>query len=170
MAAKLATDYELDGCRAQRAAAKEKLEQWEANHKWRVATARALGVGEGARSKAWQSLTDTFEACQRRVQVLKTALRSHQVHLDAFAANEVELKAEQTNANQRLRVALGRLEMVSQTAVERLISVSLGEELDWLKAAAPTTAPTSEMVLAVSDQAYSVPRLQPLARRLTGSR
>jgi hypothetical protein len=38
MAAKLDADYQLDGCRAQRASAKEKLEQWEANHRWKVAT------------------------------------------------------------------------------------------------------------------------------------
>jgi hypothetical protein len=170
MAAKLATDYELDGCRAQRAAAKENLEMWEANHKWQVVTARAFGGGDGGRSKAWQSLIGNFEACQRRMQSLKASLRSHQVHLDAFTVEEVELKTEQANATDRLRAALGALAEANQAAVGPLLVVSAGNELEWLKEAAPAIAFSPELLPSVSDQAYSVPRLQPSSLRLRGSR
>ncbi|HUX27673.1 MAG TPA: MobA/MobL family protein [Terracidiphilus sp.] len=92
MAAKLDVMYQLDAGRTQRAAAKEKLEQWEANHRWQVAAARALGGGEAAKPKAWQVLITQFEACHRRVQSLKATIRGHQVHLDAFAEEETVLK------------------------------------------------------------------------------
>jgi len=137
MAAKLDNDYQLDMCRAQRAAAKEKLEQWEANHRWQVVTARAFSGGDGARSKPWQSLIGAFEACQRRVQVLKSSLRSHQVHLDGFAVDEVELKAAQADATDRLRAALGSLMATNAEAVEPLKGLAYGEELGWIEEALP---------------------------------
>lgn len=158
MAAKLDMDYELDGCRQQRAAAKEKLEQWEANHKWQVATARAFGGGEGGKSKAWQSLIGNFEACQRRMQTLKAALRSHQVHLDAFAVDEATLKAEQGDSTERLKAALRALAMVSQTAAGPLMSVAQVDEFQWLKDAMPEIAPAPEMILASVDTIEAAPR------------
>lgn len=158
MAAKLDMDYELDGCRQQRAAAKEKLEHWEANHKWQVATARAFGGGEGGRSKAWQSLIGNFEACQRRMQTLKAALRSHQVHLDAFAVDEATLKAAQADATERLKAALGTLAVVNEAAVEPLMSAAQVDQFQWLKDALPEIAPAPEMLLASVDSIEATPR------------
>ena len=169
MAAKLDTDYELDGCRAQRAAAKERLEQWEANHRWQVVTARAFGGGEGARSKPWQSLIGAFEACQRRVQVLKTSLRSHQVHLDAFAVNEAELQIEQANATDRLRAALETLATVNQAAVEPLMSVTEGAESQWIRSHLPDLATVPEEMLNGPEQVETVARLRPRGRRMVGA-
>jgi len=158
MAAKLATDYELDGCRAQRAAAKETLERWEANHRWQVATARAFGGGDGAKPMAWQSLIDTFEACQRRVQSLKAAVRSHQVHLDAFAVDEAALKAGQANATERLRSALETLADVNQAAVEPLMALTEGAESEWIKEALPEAPTATDVVIAQVDHREAVPR------------
>jgi hypothetical protein len=158
MAAKLDMDYQLDGCRDQRAAAKAKLEQWEANHRWQVATTRAFGGADGAKPKVWQSLIDAFEGCQRRMQTLKAAVRSHQVHLDAFAVDEATLKAEQSDANERLKAALGTLALVNQAAVEPLMSVAQVDEFQWLKDAMPEIAPAPEMMMASVDSIEATPR------------
>jgi hypothetical protein len=140
MAAKLDMDYQLDGCRDQRAAAKEKLEQWEANHRWQVATARAFRGADGAKPKAWQSLIDTFEACQRRVQVLKTALRSHQVHLDAFAQDEATMKVAQAKSEDRLRITVGAILEMDRSSLVPLLEAADEVEKMWLKAVTPSPA------------------------------
>jgi hypothetical protein len=140
MAAKLDMDYQLDGCRDQRAAAKAKLEQWEANHRWQVATARAFGGADGAKPKAWQSLIDTFEACQRRVQVLKTALRSHQVHLDAFAEDEATMKVAQAKSEDRLRITVGAILEMDGSSLVPLLEAADEVEKMWLKAVTPSPA------------------------------
>ena len=158
MAAKLAADYELDVSRAQRASAKEKVEQWEASHRWKVATSRAFGGSDGIKPKAWQSLIEAFEASQRRVQVLKTSLLSHQVHLDAFDKNEVELKTQQANATDQLGAALATLAELNQAAIEPLMSVAQGNEFQWLKDAMPETVPAPEMMLAHLDSLEATPR------------
>jgi len=158
MAAKLDTDYQLDGCRVHRASAKEKLEQWEANHRWKVATSRAFGRSNGIKPKAWQSLIEAFEASQRRVQVLKTSLLSHQLHLDAFAKNEVELNAQQAGATDQLGAALATLAELNQAAVDPLMSVAQGDEFQWLKEVIPETVPVPEMMLAHPDSVEATPR------------
>ncbi|NYE28549.1 hypothetical protein HDE78_001501 [Rhodanobacter sp. K2T2] len=169
MAAKLDMDYQLDGCRDQRAAAKEKLEQWEANHKWQVATARAFGGGEGGRSKAWQSLIDAFEGSQRRMQTLKAALRSHQVHLDTFAVEKATLKAEQSDANERLRTALASIVAMSPGAAAPLLDVSQTMECEWIKAAMPEMTAGSEVGANDPEIGGEIARLRPSSRRSVGS-
>ncbi len=169
MAAKLATDYELDTCRAQRIVAKEKLERWEANHRWQVVTARAFGAGEGARSKPWQSLIGEFEASQRRAQVLKTSVRSHQVHLDGFAVKEAELKEEQASATERLRVALGSFVAMSPEAVEPLLAVSQNVEREWIRTALPDTGIAVLVNHEGPEPGEVVATLRPFPRRLIRS-
>jgi hypothetical protein len=169
MAAKLDMDYQLDGCRDQRAAAKENLEQWEANHRWQVITSRAIGGGEGVRSKTWQALTDRFEACQRRVQVLKTALRSHQVHLDAHAVNESALHIEQTTATDQLKAALRMLAEISQTAIDALVSVTEGAENEWVRYYMPDLATGPEKMVNGPEQLETVARLRPRGRRMVAT-
>jgi hypothetical protein len=169
MAAKLDMDYQLDGCRNQRAAAKEKLEQWEANHKWQVATARTFGGGDGGRSKAWQFLIGNFDACQRRMQTLKAALRSHQVHLDAFAIDEAALQVEQANTTDRLTAALGTLAQVNQEAIDTLVSVAEGAENVCLRAYLPDPATLPDEMLNGPEQVETVARLRPRGRRMVGA-
>jgi len=169
MAAKLDMDYQLDGCRNQRAAAKEKLEQWEANHKWQVATARTFGGGEGGRSKAWQSLIGNFEACQRRMQTLKAALRSHQMHLDAFAIDEAALQVEQVNTIDRLTAALGTLGQVNQEAIDTLVSVAESAENIWIRAHRPDLATVPDEMLNEPEEVETVARLRPRGRRTVGA-
>ena len=123
----------------QRAAAKEKLEQWEANHRWHVAAARALGGGAAAQTKAWQVLITQFEACHRRVQSLKATIRGHQVHLHAFAEEEAALKVEQADAQGRLRAALGTMVAVDAASVEPLLDVAYDIERAWMAAALPNS-------------------------------
>jgi hypothetical protein len=154
MAAKLDADYQLDGCRMQRASAKDKLEQWEANHRWKVATARAFGRNDGIKPKAWQNLIEAFDASHRRVQALKTSLLSHQAHLDAFAKDEVELKAQQADVTDRLRSALGDLMSINPEAVEPLKGLVSGEKLGWLEEALPiypTQPETPEVIFETPD-------------------
>lgn len=169
MAAKLDMDYQLDGCRAQRASAKEKLEQWEANHRWQVVTARAFGGNDGAKPKVWQSLIDNFEACQRRVQVLKNSLRSHQVYLDAFADDEIALKTQQAGATDRLQSALETLTEVNQAAVGLLISVTAGNENERIKAHLPDMTTETEVMPSSSEQFEVAARLRPRGRRMVGA-
>ncbi|WP_158755353.1 MobA/MobL family protein [Dyella sp. S184] len=168
MAAKLDTDYQLDGCRAQRASAKEKLEQWEANHRWQVVTARAFGA-DGIKPKAWQSLIGTFEACQRRVQTMKATLRSHQVYLDNFADDEAQLRVQQADTRQRLRAALGTMVALDQGSVEPLLSVTSGVELEWLRAHLPDMGTTMDGVPQGSEPSEAVARLRPVGRRVVGA-
>jgi hypothetical protein len=139
MAAKLDVTYELDKARSQRAAAKEKLEKWEAGHRWQVITARAFGGGESAKPRAWVTLLEQFEACQRRVQSLKTAIRGHQVHLDAFSEQEVALKVEQADAQERLRAALGTMVAVNPASVDPLLDAAYDIERAWVGAALPNS-------------------------------
>lgn len=169
MAAKLDTLCQLDAERAQRAAAKEKLERWETAHRWQVATARALGGGEAAKPKAWQALTAQFEACRRRVQTLKGTIRGHQVHLDAFAEEEAVLKAERVETHERLRSALATMVAVNQTAIEPLMIAAQGIEFEWLKAAMPDMAMAPEVIPQGEEFSEAVARLRPVARRLIGS-
>jgi hypothetical protein len=169
MAAKLDTDYELDACRAQRASAKEKLERWMSTHKWQVVTARAFGGNDGAKPDAWRTLISQFEACQRRVQTMKATLRSHQVFLDNFADDEVELKAQQAEAHQRLRVVLGSFVAMSPEAVGPLMAVSQTDECGWIKAAMPEMAVAPERIPDTPNLSEAVAQLRPFPRRLVGS-
>jgi len=170
MAAKLDTVYQLDASRAQRASAKEKLERWEANHKWQVVTARALGGTDGAKPDAWRMLISQFEACQRRVQTMKATLRSHQVYLDNFADDEAELKAQQAEAHQRLRAALGSFVAMSPETVEPLLAVSQTVECEWIKAAMPemmASVPIFGMPLNGPESGEAIPQLRPSVRRVS---
>jgi hypothetical protein len=169
MAAKLDTMCQLDAGRTQRASAKEKLERWESDHRWQMATARALGGSEAAKPKAWQALIAQFEACHRRVQSLKATIRGHQVHLDAFAEEETVLKAEQVETHERLRAALGTMVTVSPATIEPLLKVAQGDECDWFKAAMPKMAAVSEVIPARGELDEAVARLRPVSRRLVGS-
>jgi len=141
MAAKLETTYELDGGRAQRAAAEQKLKQWEADHRWQVATVKAIVGSEGEKPRAWQVLIDQVQRCNQRVQSLKATIRSHQVHLDVFVDQEAELKTRQAEAHQRLRAALGSFMAMNPDAIEPLMNVAFDEERGWLEDSLPQMAP-----------------------------
>ncbi|MHB1057993.1 MAG: MobA/MobL family protein [Rhodanobacter sp.] len=169
MAAKLDTAFQLDACRAQRAAAKERLERWEGNHRWQVAAARALGNGDTARPKAWQVLIEHFDVCQRRVQALKATIRGHQVHLDKFTEEEAALKAEQMKAHERMQAALGTLIVVHQPSVEPLLSVSSDVEREWLRAHLPVVETTPAAVMQGPEADEAAARLRPVGRRMVGS-
>jgi hypothetical protein len=85
-------------------------------------------------------LIDTFETCQRRVQVLKNSLRSHQVHLDAFAEDEATMKVAQATSEDRLRIIVGSiLEMNGPSLVPLLEAADEVEKLR-LKAVMPSPA------------------------------
>jgi len=168
MAAKLDVTYELDGARSQRAAAKEKVEKWEAGHRWQVITARALGGSESAKPRAWVTLLEQFEACQRRVQSLKAAIRGHQVHLDKFADDEVVLMREQTETQERLRAAVGTMVALDQGAVEPLLAVTSGVELEWLRAHVPDMGQALDEVAQTAEPGAAA-RLRPVGRRMVGN-
>jgi len=169
MAAKLDVTYELDGARSQRVAAKEKLEKWEASHRWQVITARAFGGSEAAKPRAWVTLLEQFEACQRRVQSLKAAIRGHQVHLDKFADDEVVLMREQTETQERLRAAVGTMVALDQGAVEPLLAVTSGIELEWLRAHVPDMGPPMAWVPQAAASGEAEARLRPVRRRTVGA-
>lgn len=169
MAAKLDVTYELDLARSQRATAKEKLEKWETGHRWQVITARAFSGSEVAKPRAWVTLLEQFEACQRRVQSLKAAIRGHQVHLDAFTEQETALKVEQVDTQERLRAALGTMVVVNPASVEPLLKVIQAEECDWVKAAMPEMTVAPEPIPQGAELSDAVARFRPAARRLVGS-
>jgi FtsZ-binding cell division protein ZapB len=169
MAAKLDVTYELDGARSQRVAAKEKLEKWEAGHRWQVITARAFGGSESAKPRAWVTLLEQFEACQRRVQSLKAAIRGHQVHLDAFTEQEAALKMEQADAQERLRATLGTMTVVHSAAVTPLLDAAYDAERIWLRdhVSAVEVSPTELAQGRASDEPMA--RLRPVGRRTVGA-
>jgi hypothetical protein len=164
MAAKLDVTYELDGARSQRAAAKEKLEKWEAGHRWQVITARAFGGSEAAKPRVWVTLLEQFEACHRQVQSLKATIRSHQVHLDKFTEDELVLTREQTEAQERLRAAVGTMVALDQGSVEPLLAVTSGVELEWLGAEVPDVRTIVDALPKVTEPGEAAMRLRPSLR------
>jgi len=169
MAAKLDTTFQLDGCRAQRAAAKEKLERWEGNHRWQVAAVRALGNGDTTRPKAWQVLIEQFDVCHWRVQSLKATIRGHQVHLDKFGEEEAALKAEQMKVHERLQAALGTLILVHQPSVEPLLSVSDDVEWKCLSVHLPVVETVPATVIQAPEADAAAARLRPAGRRMVSA-
>ena len=161
MAAKLDVTYELDRARSQRAAAKEKLEKWEAGHRWQVITARAFGGGESAKPRAWLALLEQFERCHRRVQTLKAAIRAHEVHLEKFSEDEVALTRERTEAQERLRAAVGTMAALDQSSMEPLLAVTSGAELEWLRAHVPEMTVGCAIALEAEALGDAAARLRP---------
>ncbi|HEY0198150.1 MAG TPA: MobA/MobL family protein [Rhodanobacter sp.] len=169
MAAKLDVTYELDQARSRRATAKEKLEKWETGHRWQVLATRALGGSEAAKPRAWVTLLEQFEACQCRVQSLKAAIRSHQIHLDKFTEDEVVLTREQTETQERLRAAVGTMVALDQGSVEPLLSVTSGVELEWLRAHMPDMGQALDEVAQAAEPGEAAARLRPAGRRMVGT-
>jgi hypothetical protein len=160
MAAKLDTDYQLDASRKEGTAAEHRLKQWESAHRWQVVTIKALALGEGGKPRAWQALVDQVSACSRRVQSLKTTVRSHQAHLDIFAVEETDLKKRQADAHQRLRKVVGSFVSLSPPSVEPLLSAADANELELLKPEMPEiVAPEEPSEAAPPNEA--VARLRP---------
>jgi len=160
MAAKLDTDYQLDASRKERTAAEHRLKQWESAHRWQVVTIKALALGEGGKPRVWQALVDQVSACSRRVQSLKTTVRSHQAHLDIFAVEETDLKKRQADAHQRLRKVVGSFVSLSPPSVEPLLSAADANELELLKPEMPKiVAPEEPSEAAPPNEA--VARLRP---------
>lgn len=168
MAAKLDVTYELDQARSRRAGAKKKLEKWETGHRWQVITTRALGRSEAAKPRAWVTLLEQFEACQRRVQSLKAAIRSHQVHLDKFTEDEAVLTREQTDVQERLRAAVATMAALDRSSMEPLLAVTSGVELEWLRAHVPDMGQALDEVAQTAEPGAAA-RLRPVGRRMVGT-
>jgi hypothetical protein len=141
MAAKLDVVYRLDQTRAERAAAHERLREWEAAHPWRMRAARATG-GDGKPAE-WRILSHAIEAKQVRIQEMKSAVRSHDAQLEVFDQERSRLEHERGREVNRLRFLLRGIREASEEAVPSLLSVAEADEGGWLKAAteAPEVVP-----------------------------
>ena len=137
MAAKLDVVYRLDQTRAERAAAQERLREWEAAHPWRMRAARATG-GDGKPTE-WRILNHAIEAKQVRIHEMKSAMRSHDAQLEVFDQERSRLEHERGREVSRLRFLLRGIREASEEAMPSLLSVAEADEREWLKAA--TEAP-----------------------------
>jgi hypothetical protein len=137
MAAKLDVVYRLDQTRAERAAAQERLREWEAAHPWRMRAARATG-GDGKPTE-WRILNHAIEAKQVRIHEMKSAMRSHDAQLEVFDQERSRLEHERGREVSRLRFLLRGIREASEEAMPSLLSVAEADEREWLKAA--TQAP-----------------------------
>lgn len=145
MAAKLDVVYRLDQTRAERAAAQERLREWEAAHPWRMRAARATG-GDGKPTE-WRILNHAVEAKQVRIQEMKSAVRSHDAQLEGFDREGERLEHERAREVNRLRFLLRGIREASEEAMPSLLSVAEADEGEWLKAA--TEAPEVVRPVAV---------------------
>ncbi len=163
MAAKLDVAFQLDSARAERSAAEQKLKQWEAAHRWRLATAKAFASGGGAMPRAWRALRDLVESINRQVQSLKSSVRSHEVYLDRFAKEEVALKAQREENEQRLEAAVVAFVSLSPDMAEPLLAASDEIERGLIKGVLPETVLASVPVIGEPEQ--EAERLRPSSRR-----
>jgi len=164
MAAKLDVSFQLDSARAERAAVEEKLKNWEAAHRWRLATAKAFTAGGGGMPRVWRALTDQVESINRRVQSLKSAVRSHEAHLDRFANEEVAMKAQREENEQRLEAAVVAFASLSPDLTEPLLAASDEVERGLIKGVLPEAVLAPVPVIEVPEQEAA--RLRPASRRL----
>jgi hypothetical protein len=154
MAAKLDTDSQLHETRIRRAAARQRLEQWEAAHPLRMWAAKAAGSEDG-KPMEWRALHREATTLDRRVQEIKNVLRRHRGHLDDFDLEAQALEGQQAEQKELLRQTMGDVQALAPTLTDTLVSVAKEEERSWIEAVRPASP------LLPTTQSEDVPSLQP---------
>jgi len=162
MAAKLDTDYQLDGARQGRAAAEGRVRAWEAGHPWQMKAARAVQGADG-RPKEWTGLDDQVRVADGHVQRLKAAVRRHQSVLDDLTGAITLTTAEQGRQIAALGEAVGGFAAVRPDLAPQLMAAAYDDERRWLEPALQVSLP--EMPAA----AIEVPTSAVLALRIRPS-
>jgi hypothetical protein len=134
MAAKLDTDYQLDGARQNRAAAEGRVRAWEAGHPWQMKAARAV-QGADAKPREWSQLHDQVDIADGHVQRLKAAGRRHQSTLDDLSGEIALTTAEQGRQISALGDAVGAFVAVRSDLAPRLVAAAYDDERHWLEPA-----------------------------------
>jgi hypothetical protein len=147
MAAKLDTDYQLDGARQNRAAAEGRVRAWEAGHPWQMKAARAVQGSDG-KPKEWNQLHDQVGIAHGHVQRLKAAVRRHQAVLDDLSGEITMTTAEQGRQIAALGEAVGSFVAIRSDLAPQLVSAAYDDERQWLEPALNLVIPTVEPKLS----------------------
>jgi hypothetical protein len=134
MAAKLDTDYQLDGARQGRAAAEERVRAWEAGHRWQMKAARAMQGADG-KPKEWTGLDDQVRVADGHVQRLKAAVRRHQSVLDDLTGEITMTAAERGQQLAALGEAVGSFVAMTPDLAPQLARAAYDDEREWIEPA-----------------------------------
>lgn len=164
MAAKLDTDYQLDGARQGLAAAEGRVRAWEAEHPWQMKAARAMQGADG-RPKEWNQLHDQVDTANGHMQRMKAAVRRHQTVLDDLSG-EIELTtAEQGRQLAVLGEAVEAFVAVEPNLAPHLVAAAYDDEQLWLEPAlnlvTPYVKPKSSVAAEFERLEYKTPMHRP---------
>ena len=161
MAAKLDTDEQLNDARIRRAAARQRLEQWETAHPLKMWAAKAAGSEDG-KPVEWRALHREATTLDRRVQEIKNVLRRHRGHLDDFDQEAQALEWQQAEQKEHLRQSMGDVQALKPSLVDTLMSVAQENERAWMDTVGPSSGPQS--VVKTETEEAAPPRLRLAAR------
>jgi len=159
MAAKLDADSQLHETRIRRAAARQRLKQWETAHPLRMWAAKAAGAEDG-KPVEWRALHREASTLDRRVQEIKNVLRRHRGHLDDFDQEAQALEGQQAEQKEHLRQSMGDVQALKPSLVDTLMSVAQENERAWMDTVRPSSGPQS----VVKTEEAAPPRLRLAAR------
>jgi hypothetical protein len=142
MAAKLEADGQLHDTRIRRAAARQRLEQWEAAHPLRMWAAKAAGSEDG-KPVEWRALHREATTLDRRVQEIKNVLRRHRGHLDDFDHEAQALEGQQAEQQEQLRQSMRDAQALNPSLVDTLMSVAQADERAHMEKVASVLTPSS---------------------------
>lgn len=134
MAAKLDTDYQLDGARQNRAAAEGRVRAWEAGHPWQMKAARAVQGADG-RPKEWTGLDDQVRVADGHVQRLKGAVHRHRAVLDDLTGAITITTAEREQQLAALGEAVGSFVAMTPDFAPQLARAAYDDEREWIEPA-----------------------------------
>ncbi|WP_369926566.1 MobA/MobL family protein [Xanthomonas sp. NCPPB 2632] len=140
MAAKLSVDYELDGARAERSVAEERVVEWEANHPWQMRAAKAMPGSDG-KPREWRALHDQASVKNARVQRLKSTARAHVSALDDIDQAANVAVDEQAQQAARLDDAVSAFVEINPGLAPHLLAAAYDDERPWLEPAIASRVP-----------------------------